>query len=380
MHQSLDQSEFQFLAKTFQGLEPVLEEELTLLGAREVSPRKRAVVFEGDMELLYRVNLSSRTALRFLIPIHEFSARNEHQLYDGIRDLDWGRYMKVSQTLAIDSVVRSDHFRHSHYVALKTKDAIVDQFRERLNIRPSIDTEQPDVRIQLYINQDRVRVLLDSSGDALYKRGYRQQGHRAPINEVLAAGMILLTGWRGEIPFIDPMCGSGTLPIEAALIAGNIAPGLLRRRFGFMNWPNYDPVRFQAIRREVRKAQQDISVPIIGCDLARKHIRLSREGAQEAGLAEKVEFRMADFFESEAPVDNGILVLNPPYGERWEQGEINAFYKQIGDQFKQKYKGFNAWVISSNLAAMKRVGLKPSQKMMLFNGPLECRYQGYDLY
>jgi putative N6-adenine-specific DNA methylase len=380
MQQSLDQPQFRFLAKTFQGLEEILAEELHQMGAQKISPRKRAVVFEGDLALLYQANLQCRTALRILLPIHEFSAYNDKQLYKGMQEIDWRQYMRISQTFAIDSVVKSQTFRHSHFVALKGKDALVDQFRKHYNRRPSVDTERPDLRIQLHINQERVRVLLDSSGEALFKRGYRQTGHRAPLNEVLAAGMIMLTGWQGEKAFVDPMCGSGTLPIEAALIASNTAPGLLRRKFGFHQWQNYDPELWQKVRREVRKQNRPVEFPIVGSDRSRKHIRLSLDNADRAGVKEKVYIRQQDFLESKAPAENGLLVLNPPYGERWEQEEIDTFYKQIGDQFKQQYKGFEAWVISSNFGAMKRIGLRASKKLVLFNGPLECKYQRYELY
>ncbi|MEL6591584.1 MAG: THUMP domain-containing protein [Bacteroidota bacterium] len=370
----------QFLVKTFQGLEEVLAQELRDIGAQEVDVRRRGVLFRGDIELLYKANLCLHTALRILMPIHEFRARNERELYQGIQEVDWPRWMGIGQTFAIDSTVKSDFFRHSKFVALKSKDALVDQFRVKFRRRPSVDTQDPDQRIHIHLNQDRVRVMLDSSGESLHRRGFRLPGHRAPVNEVLAAGMVALSGWDYQRPLLDPMCGSGTILIEAALLAAGIGPGNFRKRFGFMNWRNYDPRLFNKIKRQLRKQKREISVPLHGLELDRSYVKLARETIDATGFGDKIQISQGDFLQSEPPVEEAMIIMNPPYGERLEQEEIDQFYKQIGDQFKQHYKGSQAWVLSSNLAAMKRVGLKADRKLQLFNGPLDCRFNQYSLY
>lgn len=369
-----------YLAKTFQGLEEVLADELRALGALNISVRRRAVLFDGDLALLYKANLCLHTALRILMPIYEFKARDERQLYRGIQELDWPRYMGITQTFAIDSTVKSDFFRHSKFVALKSKDALVDQFRAKYRRRPSVDTQNPDQRIHIHVNQDRVRVMLDSSGESLHRRGYRQSGHKAPVNEVLAAGMIALSGWQGKKPLIDPMCGSGTILIEAALWASKMGPGMLRKRFGFMNWRNYDLPLFNKLKREVRKNQQPLESSLYGVELYPPYVKLAQETIEAAGFSEQIWVQEGDFFEIDPLAKEAVLVMNPPYGERLEQAEIDGFYKDIGDRFKQQYKGSEAWVLSSNLAAMKRVGLKADRKIQLFNGPLDCRFNQYKLY
>lgn len=369
-----------YLAKTFQGLEEVLAAELEEIGALNISVRRRAVLFDGDLSILYKANLSLHTALRILMPIYEFEASDEHELYRGIQEVDWPRWVGITQTFAIDSTVKSDFFRHSKYVALKSKDALVDQFRAKYRRRPSVDTQNPDQRIHIHINQDRVRVMLDSSGDSLHKRGYRESGHKAPVNEVLAAGMIALSGWKGERPLIDPMCGSGTILIEAALWASKIGPGTLRERFGFMNWRNYDLELFNKLKMELRAEQKPLNAPLYGVELYDQYVGLARDSIESIGLSQQIWVQEGDFFEYEAPVQDAVLIMNPPYGERLEQDEIDGFYKDIGDRFKQQYKGSEAWVLSSNLAAMKRVGLKADRKIQLFNGPLDCRFNQYKMY
>ncbi|MFK7922010.1 MAG: class I SAM-dependent RNA methyltransferase [Bacteroidia bacterium] len=369
-----------YLAKTFQGLEEVLAAELQELGALNISVRRRAVLFDGDLSILYKANLKLHTALRILMPIYEFEARDEHQLYRGIQEVDWPRWMGITQTFAIDSTVKSEFFRHSKFAALKSKDALVDQFRAKYRRRPSVDTQNPDLRIHIHINHDRVRVMLDSSGESLHKRGYRQSGHRAPVNEVLAAGMIALSGWKGERSLIDPMCGSGTILIEAALWASKIGPGTLRERFGFMNWRNYDQELFNKIKLKLHQEQKPLEISLYGVELYAQYVELARDSIASVGLAEQIWVQEGDFFEIDPPAKDAILIMNPPYGERLEQDEINGFYKEIGDRFKQQYKGSEAWVLSSNLAAMKRVGLKPDRRIQLFNGPLDCRFNQFSLY
>lgn len=373
----LDQT---YLAKTFHGLEDLLAQELTELGAQGVKPVKRAVHFEGDLELLYRANLWLRLALRILVPIHRFEAADERELYRGIQSIDWRQYLNPRQTLAVDTVVNSAQFTHSHFVALKTKDAIVDQFRQRDGSRPSVDTQEPDLRIHIHINDQRVRVLLDSSGESLHRRGYRLAGRKAPLSEVLAAGLLKLSGWQPDQPFLDPMCGSGTIPIEAALVAANVAPGLLRQRFGFQPWRNFDPALWQALRQEARDLRTRPQMPIRAHDRSVAAINAAKANARRARVDSFIDFATKDFLKEEAPAEPAVLVINPPYGERLGEEDQRAFYRAIGDRFKQAYPGHRAWVISSNLAALKALGLKPSQKYTLYNGPLLCKFQGYELY
>ncbi len=368
-----------FLAKTFHGLEQVLAQELIQLGAEEVKPVKRAVQFRGDQRLLYQANLWLRTALRILVPISEFYARDERGLYRGMQDLEWPSYLRLHQTFAIDSVTNSSYFTHSHFASLKAKDAIVDQFRRRTGKRPSIDTKNPDLRIHLYINEDRIRVLLDSSGESLHRRGYRLEGRRAPLSEVLAAGLLALSGWKPGIPLLDPMCGSGTIPIEAAMMAANVAPGLGRKQFGFMHWRDFDYDLWRELQKEARSLRQPIEAPIMARDHHGPSVGAARRNATDARVDRFIEFDKADFLEAPAPPEPGHLIMNPPYGERMGI-DLDEFYRAIGDRFKQAYPGHQAWIISSNMDALKKVGLKPSHKHTLYNGQLPVRFQGYELY
>lgn len=369
-----------YLAKTFHGLEDLLAQELTQLGAQGVRPVKRAVHFEGDLETLYRANLWLRLALRILVPIHQFEAQDERDLYRGVQAIDWEQYLGPQQTLAVDTVVNSSQFTHSHFVALKTKDAVVDQFRQRRGRRPSVDTQSPDLRIHVHINDHRVRLLLDSSGESLHRRGYRLAGRKAPLNEVLAAGLLSLSGWTPAQPLLDPMCGSGTIAIEAALMAANVAPGLLRQRFGFQPWRTYDQALWQALRQEARELRQQVQAPIRARDQSVAAINAAQANARRARVDGLVDFAVGDFLQEAAPAEPGLLLMNPPYGERLGEEDQRAFYRAIGDRFKQAYPGHRAWVISSNLSALKALGLKPSHKHTLYNGPLLCKFQGYELY
>lgn len=371
---------FPLIAKTFAGLEAVLATELRHLGAQHIQPLKRAVAFEGDQALLYQANLHLRTALRVLKPVHQFRAFDEAALYKGVRGFDWRPFLKLNQTFAIDSVVNSAVFRHSHYVALKTKDAIVDQFRAHFNRRPSINLDQPDLRIHVHINDRQVRLLLDSSGDSLNRRGYRRQQGPAPLNEVLAAGLLLLAEWKGERTFIDPMCGSGTLPIEAALIASEMAPGLLRREFGFQRWGDYDESLWKKLWQAARAARKPVQVPIMGMDQSAAALRIAHQHVRRARMEPLVQLQEASFTQLLPPAGGGLLIVNPPYGERLKVEDLSHLYRQIGDQFKQHYAGYDAWIFSANLEALKRVGLKADRKHLLYNGPLACRFQRYRMY
>jgi putative N6-adenine-specific DNA methylase len=373
--------EFRMVATTMFGLEDILAEELLKLGARDIEKLNRAVAFAGDKGFMYKANLNLRTALRVLRPIKTFTVKNEAQLYEGVRRIDWSQYLDVAGTLAVDTVLASDLFTHSQFLSLKAKDAVVDQFREAYGQRPSVDLDRPDLRINLLIQGDACTVSLDSSGDSLHKRGYRDQTNLAPINEVLAAGLVLLSGWDRRSTFIDPMCGSGTILIEAGLLACNIPPGYYREQFGFERWKDFEPDLWEAIYEASIKKINDYPVQLIGVEISRNVIRKARENVKLAKLEDIITLHNTAFQDFEPPPGPGVLVLNPPYGERMHQDEdIIGLYASIGDTFKQKYKGYTGWVISSNIEALKRIGLRPTRKIPVFNGPLECRFMRFDMY
>ena len=369
------------LAKTFPGLEAVLQKEIESLGGTNIQQRKRAVSFEGDKSLLYRSNLHLRTALRLLVPIHYFKCQDAEALYKGIQQIDWGQYLEVNDTLAIDSVVFSKYFKHSHYVALKAKDAIVDQFRALYGKRPSVHLESPSLRVSVHISHEHCTISLDSSGESLHKRGYRQGGAPAPLNEVLAAGMIALSNWKTDTPFVDLTCGSGTLVIEAAMKRAALPPGI-NRGFGFMRWKNFDQDLWDKILQAVKPVpKEQFAFKLAGIDIERSNIQLARKYARNAGVLGHIQWTHHDFRDFQPAFDDaGTIIVNPPYGERLRPDAINQLYKALGDSFKQKFQGFSAWVLSSNSQALKAVGLKPDEKILLYNGALECSFNHYELY
>jgi putative N6-adenine-specific DNA methylase len=374
-------ADFELTATTLFGLEEVLADELNQLGARQVEVGTRAVTFRGDMRLVYEANLWCRTAIRILRPFASFRARDEKELYRKVSSIDWTDYLDVSQTLLINSVVSQSTFEHSLYVSQLTKDAIVDQFRRRYDKRPSVDVLRPDVRLNLHMYENQVTLSLDASGDSLHRRGYRLQTNVAPLNEVLAAGIILLTGWDKKKTFIDPMCGSGTLVAEAAMIARNIAPGLYRQDYAFMRWKDYDATLYRQVYQEAVK--REISGPaatIIGSDLEPDYIRAARKNLENAELENYVELQVTDIREIAPPATPGVLVTNPPYGERINADDLNILYKQIGDVLKSKLEGWDAFIFTGNLEAAKHIGLKTSRRIPLYNGKIECRLFKYELY
>jgi putative N6-adenine-specific DNA methylase len=377
---SLKLALLQFAIKTFAGLETILAEELKQLGAEKVEPGTRIVNCEGDLRLLYRINYECRTALRVLVPISTFRATHEQRLYSKVRQIEWTDYFQLEQTFAIDAVTNSQHFRHSKYVALKTKDAIADQFRDRFGKRPNVDTNRPDLRIHVHISNDLCTISLDSSGESLHKRNYRVDSVEAPLNEVLAAGMVMLSGWTGDQPFIDPMCGSGTILIEAAMLAANIPPQRQRRDFGFRQWANFDKALWQDVKAGAQGNIRTIEVPILGYDRDFKAIKISHQNILAAQLSSKIEVERRQFERLQPPPPPGLLMMNPPYDERLNVADIQAFYKSIGDRLKQEYSGYEAWIISSNVAALKSIGLRASRRMTLFNGPLECKFMKFEMY
>ncbi len=373
--------DFRMVAKTVTGLEDVLSDELLKLGARDIEKHNRAVSFTGDQGFMYKANMNLRTALRILKPIRTFTVRNEEHLYQEIRKIDWADYLDADGTLAIDTVLSSDLFTHSHFLSQKAKDAVVDQFRDAFGRRPSVDLDRPDLRINLHIHHDTCTVSLDSSGESLHKRGYRDKTNLAPINEVLAAGLVLLSGWDKRSAFIDPMCGSGTILIEAALIASGVPPGYYREEYAFQRWKDFDQDLWNKIYEVGMKRVNENPVKLTGVEISRNVARKAKENIRLAKLEDMIEVHNSAFQDFEAPPGPGVLIMNPPYGERMHQEEdINGFYRSIGDTFKQKYKGYTGWIISSNMEALKNVGLRPSRKIQVFNGPLECRFMRFDMY
>ena len=370
----------QLLAKTLHGFEETLAEELRQLGATKIEERKRAVAFEGDLKLMYRANLELRTAIRILMPIANFKARNEDEFYDKIKEINWDQYMTVKQTLAVDAVTASKTFNHSKYIALKTKDAIVDQFREKYKKRPNVRVYNPHLGVYIYIHDEHVNVSIDSTGESLHKRGYRVASVDAPINEVLGAGMILLSGWDKKGLLMDPMCGSGTLLIEAAMYANNIPPNQLRTHFAFMNWKEYDEEMWTKVKQQAKDHIVEHTDPIMGWDKNLGCVRKTEQNIEAAGLTGKIEVKRKRFERLEPPEGPGMLIMNPPYDERLEEDNIEEFYQLIGDTLKKKYSGYNAWLISSNMEAIKSIGLRTSRKITLFNGKLECQFVKYEMY
>lgn len=371
---------FKMIAKTLFGFEELLANELKQLGALKIEKGLRMVSFEGDNGFMYKANLACRTAIKILKPIYTFKARNENQLYQGIASMQWSKFLSEKQTLAIDATVFSDYFNHSKYVALKSKDAIVDQFRTRTGIRPNIDLEYPDLRINVHIHQDECTVSLDTSGASLHQRGYKSATNIAPINEVLAAGLLLLSGWNGQSDFLDPMCGSGTILIEAAMIACNIPANLHRKDFAFQRWLDWDESLFELIRTSLLKKTREFNFKIQGYDTSMAAIRKAQQNILNAGLEDYIQISLQNFFRAEKFTTNKLHILfNPPYDERISI-QTETFYKQIGDTLKQHYAGTEAWFITANLEALKYVGLKPSAKLKVYNGSLEARLVKYEMY
>lgn len=369
-----------FIAKTLAGLEPVLADELQALGAKAIRLLKRAVAFEGDQKLMYRANYELRTALRILMPIHSFSAFNEQQFYEGIRDIDWSAYMNVTDTLAVDAITQGEVFRHSQYLGLLAKDAVVDQFRDRFNRRPNVNTVSPHLRIHVRVQGTHADILLDSSGDSLHRRNYRRDTVEAPLNEVLAAGMVLLSGWNGKGPFVDPMSGSGTLPIEAALLATQTPPQIHREYFGFYKWLNFDQKLWKTVLEEAHSKIQPFEFDILAADKDPRARNSTSINVLTAELEKSIRIEKCVFDKLNPPELPGFLVMNPPYDERLTLEDTHAFYKSIGDVLKKRWPGWTAWVISSNRDALKHVGLKTAQKVTLFNGSLECSFQKFEMY
>jgi len=374
-----EEEQFDLIAKTLYGLEDVLAEELTALNAEDVTIGRRMVSFRGDKELMYRANFRCRTALRILKPIAYFTADNADSLYEEVRKIDWDKYFTADNTFAIDAVIYSETFTHSKFVAYKAKDAIVDFFNDKYDKRPSVRINNPDMYIHIHISHNDCTIALDSSGESLHKRGYRTSGGEAPLNEVLAAGMILKTGWRGESNFVDPMCGSGTLLIEAAMIALNVAPGIYRDSFAFEKWNDFDSDLFSAISEEDVE-ERDFAYKCYGSDSSPEAIKTALKNVKNAGLTNFIELQALHFQQyTEAP-QPGILVTNPPYGERIPVDDLMGLYAMLGERLKHVFMGYNAWILSFKDECFEKIGLRPSQKIKLMNGQLECGFNCYELF
>ncbi len=371
--------EFEMIAKTFKGLEEVLANELVELGANNVKMERRAVSFTGDKALMYKANYHLRTASRILKPIKQFKAKTPEDIYNIVKEMDWEEIMDLKTTFAVDSTVYSDDFRHSQFVAYKVKDAIVDFFREKYNKRPSVRLDNPELRINLHIAQNKCTLSLDSSGESLHKRGYRVAQNKAPLNEALAAGMILLTGWKGNSDFYDPMCGSGTLLIEAALIALNIPPGIFKSEFAFEKWKDYDEELFKTISEDDSN-EKDFKYQIYGSDISPQAITISDKNIKSAGLTKYIKLERKSIAKFESIKSKALMITNPPYGERIVTRDLFGLYEELGSLLKHKFTGNKAWVISSNRDLLYKIGLKPSQKIELLNGSLDSYYCEYEIF
>jgi putative N6-adenine-specific DNA methylase len=369
-----------YTAKTVAGMEEILLKELNDLGAVNTQILKRAVSFEGDKELLYRANYCCRTALRILKPILVFPITKQEDLYENINGIPWEDFIGNEHTIAVDAVNATSVFTNSQYIALKTKDAVVDRFREKTGARPSVNLDDPDLRINLHIYKETCTVSLDSSGSSLHKRGYRHVTGPAPLNEVLAAGLIQLSGWDKKIPLYDPMCGSGTILIEANMYARNIPSGYFRPTFGFEKWIDFEPEIWHRIKEEENEKIRNAEVMLYGSDISSRSIANAAENVGFTRFRDQVKLEVAAFENTLPKGPAGMIICNPPYDERMQVDDIIAFYKSIGDVLKKKYTGFEAWIISSDLRALKFIGLHPSKKITVFNGPLECRFVRFSLY
>ena len=371
--------EFEMIAKTFQGLETVLATELIELGANNIQIGRRMVSFTGDKQMLYRANFQLRTALKILKPIKHFRATSADEVYDAVQEIDWTQYLTGETTFAVDSVVFSQEFRHSKFVAYKVKDAIVDQMRDRTGSRPNISVTSPDLQLHIHIAEYDCTLSLDSSGESLHRRGYRQETVEAPLNEVLAAGIIMLSGWKGQCDLIDPMCGSGTIPIEAALIARGIAPGVYRKEYAFEKWSDFGQNLFDSIYEDDSQ-EHDFEHHIYGYDINRNVVGIAATNVKAAGLSKEITIAQQDFADFEQPAEKAIIITNPPYGERISAPDLLGLYKMIGSKLKHQFTGGTAWVLSYREECFDQIGLKPSLRTPLYNGSLECELRKYQLF
>ena len=371
--------EFELIAKTFQGLEEVLAKELTQLGANNIEIGRRMVSFTGNKEMMYRANFALRTAIRILKPIKHFQANTADEVYNAVKSIEWEQYLSTDSSFAVDAVVFSADFRHSKFVAYRVKDAIVDYFREKTGKRPSVRLNNPDLALNIHIAQDKCTLSLDSSGESLHRRGYRQEAVEAPLNEVLAAGMILLSGWNGECDLIDPLCGSGTIPIEAALIARNIAPGVFRKEYAFEKWNDFEQELFDKIYNDDSQ-EREFTHKIYGYDINRHANEIATRNVKAAGLSKEIVLQVRPFENFQQPEEKAVMITNPPYGERISTNDLLGLYKSIGERLKHAFTGNEAWILSYREECFDQIGLKASEKIELFNGALACQFRKYQLF
>lgn len=371
--------DFSMVAKTLYGLEDVLATELIALGANNVEIGRRMVCFEGNKALLYKANFRTRTALRILKPITTFTAKSSDEVYECVKEIDWSKYLNNRRTFAVDAVVHSEIFTHSKFVAYRTKDAIMDFFEEKNEEKPSVRVTNPDVQIHIHISHKDCTISLDSSGESLHKRGYRSEQTEAPLNEVLAAGMLLKAGWDGQCNFVDPMCGSGTLLIEAALIALNIAPGIYRDKFAFEKWDDFDEDLFKAISED-DSYEREFDYKIYGSDISSKAIAIASKNVKNAGLNKYIDLEVKPFQQYTEVPEKGMMVTNPPYGERLNPRDLMNLYTMVGERLKHVFTGYTAWILTSNKEGFDNIGLKPSLKIKLINGSIECEFRKYEIF
>ena len=369
-----------FVAKTQFGLEELLADELKTIGAKDIQILTRAVSFRGGLRTMYAANYNSRTALHILMPVLDFKFRDKEQFFDLIKKFDWAQYFLPDKTISIDTVMSDTFFTNSHYVSLLCKDAIADYFREKYHQRPSVELENPDIRIHLHIRGHECSVSFDSSGGSLHRRGYRVKQGLAPMSEVLAAGMVLLSGWDKKMNLFDPMCGSATILTEAAMIAGNIPAGYYRKSFGFEKWNDFDEALWQDVKEKADEQIREYECDIVGGDNSGAAITAAAANLKSAHLHKDIHLTQCDFREFRFPKEKGMIITNPPYGERIKPDDIIRLYKDIGDTLKNHCAGYEAWIISSHFDALKFIGLKPGKKITLFNGPLECRFVKFELF
>ncbi len=368
-----------YIAKTLMGLEDVLAEEIRQLGGNNIQTGRRMVSFEGEKTLLYKANIHLRTAIRVLKPLLTFRATDADEVYEKLKQFPWETVLSGKQTFAIDTVVYSEHFKHARFLAYKAKDAIADYFRDKTGQRPSVRLTNPDIPLHIHVSHDQCTLSLDSSGESLHKRGYRVAQTEAPLNEVLAAGMLLLAGWKGQSHFIDPMCGSGTLLIEAALIALNIPPGIYRKRFAFENWSDFDPNLLEALMTD-DTGQKPFDFTITGSDISPLAIATAEKNIKGASLSKHITLKTQAIQKiTEAPLP-GLLVTNPPYGERIKPNDLLTLYSQLGERLKHAFPGYTAWVLSYREDCFDQIGLRPSARIAMLNGSLECEFRRFDIF
>jgi putative N6-adenine-specific DNA methylase len=369
-----------FIAKTLFGFEDILADELTQMNATNIQHLYRAVSFEGTYETMYKANYRCRTALHILMPVLEFKFRDKEQFYKSVNEYDWTAHFTWDKTISLDTVMSNSIFSNSHYVSLFAKDAIVDHFRDKLNRRPSVSLDNPDIKIHVHIREHHCSISLDSSGESLHKRGYRLQQALAPMSEVLASGLLMLAGWKGESDLYDPMCGSGTLLSEAAMIAGNIPAGYYRRKFGFMQWNDFNEELWNEVKAKADEEIGESDCRISGSDLSELAVKAAQKNIRNAKLHKDVTIEKADFRDIDFPSTKGFIITNPPYGERINPDDIIQLYREFGNMLKTKCPGYTAWIISGHTEALKFVGLKPSKKITVYNGPLECKFVKFELF